>query len=389
MSSWLARVRRPASTSLHVAPRIQIIDAPIEETGKFGLFFARTFRGVRNWWLFGPQERLDWYDNMAAMRQRKTTTEKALTKITAGNVKFGRRAAKVYAAMLPVLRRGESIDAAAQSFVPPTELTLLAAGDRASTPAGYVAAAKMLRALQAMRQSLVKNLSYPAIMLLASAPVIFVLADKIVPIGKDLARDEPLSDADTAFIMFAEFYTANVGYITVALVALLVAGILSLTRWTGRGRRFADRWFPPFVIYRHYTAAVFLAALGALLRTEMSIDLALTHLSARASGYLREHIEPIILTYRKGENEAAAFDTGLLDHNMLIRIDAMAESGSLKEAINVLSDDIVIYSGKLIGRIGVTLGTSIFLLISVFVGWAFAFIYGIGFAAADKYNAAF
>lgn len=339
---------------------------------------------VANLQRFGARERIEWYENMAQLRKSKVTTESALEIIAGINSSFKRPAAKVYNAMLPFVRRGQPIDAAAKAYVPAAELLLLAAGDRAATADGYDAAANMLRALQSMRGTLAKHLAYPFALLAFGGSVIFTYANKIVPVAKAMPNFSELKPTVRAFVTFADFYTGNIFWIVAAVMLLAIATLFALPRWTGNARRLGDRFIPPFVLYRQYTAAVFLNALGALLRTDMGVESALKHMYERATPYLRSHLEPIILTYRKGDNEAAAFNTGLLDHNLVIRITAMSRSGSLREALRQMSDDVVAYTQRTIAVVGASTAGAILLLMVFFIIWAVTFSYELGFAAADS-----
>lgn len=346
--------------------------------------FASIGQVVRNLQQFSARERIDWYENMAELRRAKVTTESALETIAGINSAFKRPAAKVYNAMLPFVRRGQSIDAAAKPFVPGPELLLLAAGDRAASPDGYDAAARMLRALRDMRATLFKHLTYPLALLIFGGAVIFTYATKIVPVAKSMPNFAELKVTIRAFVTFADFYTENIAWIVAVAAVLAIATLLALPRWTGRGRALADRYAPPFILYRYYTAAVFLNALGALLRTDMGVDSALKHMYERAAPYLRRHLEPTILTYRKGDNEAAAFNTGLLDHNLVIRITAMSRSGSLRDALRQMGDDVVAYTQRIIATVGATTAGAILLVMVLFIMWAVTFSYELGFAAADS-----
>lgn len=122
------------------------------------------------------------------------------------------------------------------------------------------------------------------------------------------------------------------------LAPVLYAYFYTLPRWTGRARQVADRVFP-WAAYREEQSNVLLTTLAGLLRNKFTIIDACESIRARATPYLRWHLNRTIPGIeRLGDDALKAFDTGLISRAVMDRLEDAKRTRDLDKTIQHVGD---------------------------------------------------
>lgn len=341
---------------------------------------------LRRMMQFSLNERVEWYDNMRSMTAAKIPVKEALIDIARTNRTLKRKVATVYERMSTTLRSGDGIAVAAAPFVPPTELMLLAAGERASSTEGFATAGIVARAVAKMRNALIAGLAYPIILFVAAYSMLLGLTETLLPVVERSVDLDSASGFVRGYAQMCHFVSDYQTYITGSLAIFVAVLLWSMPSWRSYGRSFADKYSPVHMLYRYYLSAIYILSLGTLVRAKLPTRDALMLLSRNAPVYLRDHITRTLITYRGGENEADAFNTGLLPVSTVVRISALSRSSSLQASLSQVGEDIVEYSVRSIARISGFLNVAAIILIAALVASSMAFVNEVGQAKSTTLN---
>jgi len=336
---------------------------------------TNALKRVRRVTTFGLGERIEWYENMAALRRGNVVTRDGLEIIAEVNAEIRRpRRAALYRQLLDQVRAGVPLPVAAADYVPNAELMVLVAGERSDTEEGFIGAARVARGSRQMVSVLAQATAYPLVLLCVGVWMLIGIADQLLPQFERMLKGKPMDGLENiayiAMIRFISEHWPMVLGIFGAATALIIALV---ARWTGAGRKFADRYLPPFALYRLYSAASFVLAVAALAKTHMPLKDALQALHASASPYLRSHVSTMLATLVAGQGEAKAFDSGLLPPSIVIRIRALSRAGGITGALTSAGDDIVAYCVGAMRITGATLLGAVLVLIGVVIVWTLHF----------------
>lgn len=328
---------------------------------------------------FPVSARIDFYENMSTLRRANVVTREALASMVEVNSMLGRnRQSAFFARLRDRLESGAPLSSALRDLVPPSEAMVLAAGERSDSAEGFDGAVRIARGSRAMAGALLKSMSYPLVLLLAAFGLVITISKMLLPeIEKMLGSrtiDDPVS---VAYIAMARFVQSEWPLVVAVLVVALVILLGSFPRWFGPLRTYADKYAPPYVLYRLYSCAGFLIALSALTRTHMPLKEALEHLHGSAPPYLAAHIRKMLATIVAGRGESAAFSTGLLPDSTIIRIHALARSGGVSGALTATGADIVDFCVTAMGAAGAMFLGAVLALVCLIAVWTLYFFYSL------------
>ncbi|MDZ5605290.1 hypothetical protein SJI00_21175 [Pseudomonas sp. RP23018S] len=178
-------------------------------------------------------------------------------------------------------------------------------------------------------------------------------------------------------VEFAGFVESSKALIISSTVAIFVAVTLSLSRVTGRPRRFLDKYGLVWGLYRDFQSIRFLSTLAALVResdkTAVNLKPALQMQINGATRWKRYHLSRILAMVSRGNVGPDIFTTGIMDKTMQWYISDLVESQGLSEALQYVKirlkqrvlKKITLQSALIAwGIMGISIGVSIYLL-----GW--------------------
>lgn len=155
-----------------------------------------------------------------------------------------------------------------------------------------------------------------------------------------------------------------------ALCALSSFAFLKFARtYTGSSRDDFDS-LPFFAFFKSASGAAFISSYSMLRRNKILPASCLKSLSENGTPYIQYHVEAMLMTLIKGQDEVDALDVGLLnsERTSTLRLYATTEDGfvdSLSKAAKILMQD----QSRNIKKIGSRTGSALMVFTFINVGW--------------------
>jgi len=192
--------------------------------------------------------------------------------------------------------------AALQASGNPPETGLIMAGENAGKlMETLLFTAKTLEAEKEIQGVISGALAYPAILSVALLGTFWYSAVEIAPQMEHAVRGMVWTGQPAAYFAIGKFIDSPGILLVLAVIAMIVLAIrMSLPKWTGKGRKIADR-FPPWSLYRLLHGVRFMTALSTLMQAGIPMAQAIWKLSEDGNPYLRSRLDAILFYIRQGK----------------------------------------------------------------------------------------
>ncbi len=198
------------------------------------------------------------------------------------------------------MNNGRRLSQVLDDWVSPVERMLIAAGEASGTlEASFHASARVMVARKEISGAVIKGLAYPLILVVVAFAVLYMFGFKVVPEFTKIVPAERFHGLASVLISLSDFARGWLFAVAAAVIALLVAFVVSLPRWDGRARVFLDR-YPPFSVYRIVQGSTWLIGLAAMLEAGVRLENALQQLGDLADQWLFNRIEAALHGLRSG-----------------------------------------------------------------------------------------
>lgn len=297
-------------------------------------------------------DRLTMLRELSLLLRAGLSVERALIAMQGMTTKA--RVKHVLQSLLDGLRGGDALSAAmrrADHLFPETTRKLVAAGEASGKLSDVMTrlATTAERTAQ-LRERVVSALIYPALLVVVMFAVLVVIFTVVLPRLEPLfAQSGAALPWPTAVLLaVAGFFNAYGTFVTVVLIALLVAGLyairqpemqLRLDRYATRARFLLD-------IPQNYAAAQFCRNLGMLLDGGMPLNRALESAEgAIANRHMRRQAAKVSEAVRHGRPLKAALEAAAVFPRLTVEFAAVGEEtgrlgAMLNEAADILDNDV-------------------------------------------------
>lgn len=237
---------------------------------------------------------------------------------------------------------GRSFSEVARGCFTDQELMIISAGEISGTlDKAFAQAAMVARANARMVGSVVAELSQPTVYFVALLVMCVWFATGIAP---DLQRSVPasaLSESQRSVFAVTDAIATWWGVVVAGLAVLAVVCTASLSRVKGELRdRILDR-FPPWSIYKTYSSATLLIALGALVHAGIPLDESIRRVRHLANPWMQSHLTTMLRRLGNAANPGAALDVGLLDQEMSDLVAVYSATGTFDEAMAAIGREAI------------------------------------------------
>ena len=291
-----------------------------------------------------PGARADLYHNLADLLEAGIPEAEALPLLwnaqSENGKERGRPAACAVAAWQDALERAEPFQAALRGWVPAAEHLLFTGPSEGRRVAALRQAADLAERAGQLRQAVLGNLFYPAILALLAIWMVWLMGTRIIPV---LAAARPGADwhGAAAQLIFASRLLDRWGpLLLLALAAAGTAVFASLPRMTGWPRHWLDVNLVPWTTYRVVQETSVLLALAAQMQSGVAIDLALRDLAEGSGPWLRHRLTAILDHLEGGESLGLSME--LAGHSfpsgdVVGQIGIFERSGTLTDRLPILA----------------------------------------------------
>lgn len=201
---------------------------------------------------------------------------------------------------------GEPLAQSLGSWIPKSEASILAAGERSGDlPKAYQDAINLIKRQQRMSRAIWGGLAYPIFMLLMISVFLGIISYMVVPAFARMNPVENWTGGAAVLAVVASMVTSYGVFIIIAIAGLIAAGTYSAGRWAGGWRIKLDE-IPPWSIYRRVQGAIFLANVAVMLRSGSQLMDVLLFLQRHANPWLRLRVQDTIYGIGQGRNMGEA-----------------------------------------------------------------------------------
>lgn len=301
------------------------------------------FRYARLQFFMG--KRLDFYRQMVSLLRAGVSKVDAVELIWRVESFDGRKPKEALAILMAEclyhMRNGDGFGRALRHVVPRDDVMIIdameSADDFASLLEGYCV---MLEKKKRIRWEIFGGLAYPAVLVSAIYAMAVYFGSTVIPEISLVLPAERWTGPAVFLRFLGDFAAGPALWFAALLLGVIAVSILSMPRWTGAGRAYADR-LPLFQLYRVYTGLNFLMSVAALGRAGLPVSDAIERLRPRANAYVGTRLLKIKRSMLDGRNLGEALvevGDGWPDPRINLTIKVFAETQDLNRQIGRIAE---------------------------------------------------
>lgn len=270
-----------------------------------------------------------------------------------------------------------------EGSVPPDDMLVIGAGERGNLPETMRFLAKVVEVKNRNLKVIRGAVAMPIFLSLIMAGVQVAVGVKMIPIMLEIMPLELFPAAGYALYLVSEA-VMTFWYLIYGIPVLLgLLFVLSLQRWTGKSRVWADRHLLPYSVYRDVRSGEFLMSLAALTQAQVSTHDAVTLMMKDAGGWMRWHLARMRHSLRSDHNVTKAIDTGLFSDEVYERILEYAERSGFEQGIRKIGLSTIEEVSAAIALRSTVLRNILVLGVGAFILFTLAAVMSIGMAASE------
>lgn len=331
---------------------------------------------------YGPKSlstahRLALYTMLMHMVNDGIALDAALRRLHERLVSRKRSGAGVIKTWLDAMSEGGTFSSAIKGFVPDGELILIASGERANAIGiGFEEAIFVCEARKRNRTVMVSNLTMPVVLLVVFFAILVQFSIGVAPeLAKVLPPDRWTKSGQTLYAI-SEVVSKWWGVGLLCITIFSVASWVSLSRWTGELRDFANK-IPPWSMYRTFSSAEFMISISSLMNSGVSLPESLKIIRVNASPWMAEHISLMQSRLRAGLGYDESLDTGLLEDDVADEVVIYSKTSSFDVAIKSVGRRAIDASSAKVISQAAFLRTFAIALVGLSVGWIYMTVFGL------------
>lgn len=300
---------------------------------------------------FGYKVRKDFYNQIISLAEAgvsRTDSLRMIWDIASLEGKKPREALPlIISDIVDSLSSGMTFGQSLKPWIPQDEFMAIEAIEGSSDFAGNLKEYLWLAEKQkGIRGKIVGGLVYPVFLLSISLGVVWYFGATVMPVLETILPPEQWQGPAYLLYLLSIFARDYVMWFVLGLIATIVVVVITLPRWSGMNRRYADR-LPLYSTYRMYTGINFLTSVAALNRSGMSISDAIDRVRRNANPYVKMRADRIQRRMFEGDNFGSAMyraGTGWPDTTMALNIKVFAETQDLTEHMNRMAKEWLVTS---------------------------------------------
>lgn len=288
-------------------------------------------------WQFGARAQADFLSDLVKLLEDGVQIRAAMA-FMANNTKPPKSLAA--RAILDSLEAGDSLADGFVGWFPLEAIEAIRAGESAGDVRGALrSVADSLEKRAGIGGLIAGELSYPTILMIQVLGILAYIGSKSVGIFQTMGDLLPRERWPELSLTIESASAVVRGYWF--LIPLLVFGVITMFRHTlknhiGSSREWLDKW-PVFSTYRRMVTSEFLGSLALMMSNGVKLKVAINLLERNASPYLATHLARMRMRLEQGTtNMGTVLDTGLLDDDLMKRLELLAGARNVHQTIDSL-----------------------------------------------------
>lgn len=238
------------------------------------------------------------------------------------------------------LREGKMLSDALSRWASSDEIYAISSGERAgSIPMALKRLIYSQEAKKRISGAIVGALSYPIVVFMMAIGLLWFYGHSVIPEFISILPIDRWTGTAYALGVSSMFVKKYIFFVLLFIGSLSLIIWLSIPRWRGMLRKQFDK-IPPWSFYKLSVGSTFLISISSLLKAGIALEESLLLIRDRATPWLQERLEPIILLLRKGVPLGKALsDTGynFPDKKVILLIEMYSEASSYSDALEKLA----------------------------------------------------
>jgi type II secretory pathway component PulF len=238
------------------------------------------------------------------------------------------------------MNNGRSFGRVVEQWVPPSDHMIITAGESGNLADALDNVLKVQESSRKLKSAIISGLSYPSALYFASLGLLVMFSVLLVPRFEELASKDQWTGVAYGVVAVSAAVTKYIFPILFVAIALAIASIYSMPRWTGPTRAIFDR-YPPWSLYRLTYGAGFMLSMSAMLKAGVPVGDILRTLKIGANPWYAERLNATLNFVNDGKNVGEAlYLTGLRfpDFEAVIDIRSYADSGNFDQNLDWLAN---------------------------------------------------
>jgi type II secretory pathway component PulF len=296
----------------------------------------------------GAADRQKAYMKLASLIDNGISLTGAVQEIWMRASKGGKKKGEPKAIMMQQWRdsvlAGRDLDQAIEGWATQQEQVMIGAGARSGKLSEVLKDVVVFQqGIGRMKSALYGALAYPAVLFSATIGVLSNFSSDVLPAFASVLPKQRWTGAAAIMGDVSDFVNNYLIHSVVALAIIGLVTILSLPRWTSKGRVFFDR-LPPWSIYKTLMACSFMLSLSLLLKAGVQLPKALEQLSSMAPKYLKTRIQQTLNHVNSGETLGQALwltGNNFPSEEMVEDLQTFSRLSALDQFMNRVSKEVL------------------------------------------------
>jgi toxin co-regulated pilus biosynthesis protein E len=288
-------------------------------------------------WQFGARQQADFISDLVKLLEDGVQIRAAMA-FMADNTKPPK--SMVARSVLNALETGDTLADGFAGWFPLEAIEAIRAGESSGDVRGaLMSVAASLEKRAGLAGMIASELSYPAVLLMQVTGILAYIGSKSVGIFQTMNEMLPKAKWPEISITIESASALVRGYWF--LIPLILFGVIHvirslMTSYIGPFRETLDK-APLFSTYRRMVTSEFLGSLALMMANGVKLKVAINLLERNATPYLSTHLARMRMRLEQGTtNMGTVLDTGLLDDELMKRLELLAGARNVHQTIESL-----------------------------------------------------
>jgi type II secretory pathway component PulF len=279
-----------------------------------------------------------------------------------------------------MVQNGRPLCDGLDGWIPASERMIIMAGEQSGRlEVTLQVLVGVVQAQKEIKRVILGGLAYPAAILTLIVVYIYVFGTSVIPQFARVVDPATWHGSARSLYVMSLLVQNWMLYIVAGLVLVLAAIAVSMPRWRGNLRVFADR-FAPYSIYRLLVGSGFLMAFSALQFAGITVEKSLMRLAAEAGPWLRERLDGALLGVKSGLNCGEALRNAGYEFPSKEVVDDLcvyAEYKGFAEALKMMADEWIAAGVEQVGLQMKVLNGVAIVSLAIVIAWLVTGFFGI------------
>ncbi|MGD1524394.1 type II secretion system F family protein [Vibrio harveyi] len=323
---------------------------------------------------FGLATRLALYKKIAAFLEEGVPIHDILNALAGQyeKLKKGDIRAKVLRDLSLKIENGIKFSDALADWAPASEVMLIKAGETGGDmKSAFRNAIYTTEAASRMKGTIKSETSYPALLLIVLACLIYGFSTEAVPQLTSVLEPSNWPPMAKKLYDMSQFVEHKWFLVVAGFFGFLFVSIQSLPIFTGKIRSRLLDHVPPWSIYKTFQSSVFLISVSAMMKTGTPIYESIAALHKMSPKYVQKELDKILEALSGGESVGKSLNQGFLEKETGIDVEIYGDLSNIQESLERIGAEAIETGIDRIKASAVLMKNLVLFGVASYVGWVY------------------